>query len=211
MMRAIDRKLVIEGAFSGFGTPIGSHYAPSDAGYVDTTGVLPFDPAKAKALLAEAGYPNGFTVTIKTPQMAETTRTAEMLQAMLADVGITLTIVPSEFPAKWIDDVFLKKDYDVTIIDHAEPNDIDIYARPNYYFNYHDPEFDAVIDKAKIAQDPAARNALLAQAQRILATAVPALYLFDLPRLGIVDAHVRGLWPDEPLPQMIVKAAFWGE
>ena len=105
--------------------------------------MLPYDPEKAKKLLAEAGYANGFTFTIKAPQMTYTTRAAEIMQAMFADVGVTLNIVPSEFPAKWIDEVFIKQDYDMTIIDHAEPMDIDIYSRPGYYFNYTNAKFNA--------------------------------------------------------------------
>ena len=52
---AIDRKAVIDGAQEGYGAPIGSHMVPSDAGYVDLTGVNPYNPEKAKALLKEAG------------------------------------------------------------------------------------------------------------------------------------------------------------
>jgi peptide/nickel transport system substrate-binding protein len=209
MMSAVDRAGVIEGAYSGVGTPIGSHYAPSDPGYVDLTGVLPHDPAKAKALLAAAGYPNGFTLTFKVPQMAETTRSAEILQAMLGEVGITLNIVPSQFPAQWIDDVFLKHDFDMTIIDHAEPMDIGIYARPDYYFGYRNPDFDAVMLKAGATVDDAGRNALWGEAQKILARDVPALYIFDLPRLNVWAKDLRGLWSDEPLPQILLRDASW--
>ena len=52
---AIDRKAVIQGAGDGYGVPIGSHYVPGAFGYVDTTGVNPYNPEKAKALLKEAG------------------------------------------------------------------------------------------------------------------------------------------------------------
>ena len=48
---AIDRKAVIAGAADGYGAPIGSHYVPGAPGYIDTTGVNPYDPDKAKALL----------------------------------------------------------------------------------------------------------------------------------------------------------------
>jgi peptide/nickel transport system substrate-binding protein len=113
LMMALDRKTIIEGAWSGFGTAIGSHYTPNDPGYQDLTGTLPFDPAKAKALLAEAGYPNGFTFTIKTPQMAYAPRSAQVMQAMFADIGVTMNIEPTEFPAKWVQDVFTGRDYDM--------------------------------------------------------------------------------------------------
>ncbi len=211
MMRAIDRRAVIEAAYAGYGTPIGSHYAPSDPGYIDTTGVLPFDPGKSRALLAEAGLAGGFALTMKVPQMAETARTAEVLQAMLADVGITVTLQPTEFPAAWIDQVFLKHDFAMTAIDHAEPMDIGIYARPSYYFDYRNPALDGVIRTAEGSDDPTRRNALLGEAQKILATDVPALYLFDVPRLGIWRKGLAGLWPNEPLPQTIVTEAHWTE
>ena len=209
LMSAIDRVGVMQAAYSGFGAPIGSHYAPSDPGYIDTTGVMPFDVAKAKALLAEAGLPDGFALTMKVPQMAETTRTAEVLQAMLGDIGVKLSLVPTEFPARWIDEVFLKHDFGVTAIDHAEPMDIGIYARPDYYFGYRNPNFDALVTEADRTADPAARDRLMGQAQTILANDVPALYLFDLPRLGIWKKGLEGLWADEPLPQTLVTGARW--
>jgi peptide/nickel transport system substrate-binding protein len=211
MMSAIDRKAVIEGAYSGFGTPIGSHYAPSDAGYVDMTGEIPFDPAKAKELLKEVGLPDGFSLTIKAPQMSYTTRASEIMQGLLGDVGIKLNIVPSEFPAKWIDEVFIKKDYEMSIVDHAEPMDIDIYSRPTYYFDYHNPKFDAIISDADKASDPAARDKLYGEAQKILADEVPALYLFDLPRLNIWNAKLEGLWENEPISQVYVRDAYWAQ
>ncbi len=60
LMMAVDRQAVVDGAWSGLGTPIGSHYTPNDRGFKDLTGVYPHDAEKAKKLLAEAGYPNGF-------------------------------------------------------------------------------------------------------------------------------------------------------
>jgi peptide/nickel transport system substrate-binding protein len=211
MMYAIDRKTLIDGANSGYGTPIGSHFAPTDRGYIDTTGIIPFNPEKAKALLADAGLPDGFTLTIKTPQMPETTRAAEVIQAMFADVGITLNIVPSEFPAKWIDEVFIKRDYEMSIIDHAEPMDIDIYSRPGYYFNYNNPKFNDLMAAAAKTSDDSERDKLYAEAQTILAEEVPALYLYDLPRLNIWNANLEGLWENEPISQLYVRDAYWAE
>jgi len=211
LMSAIDRKAVVDGAFSGFGTPIGSHFAPTDAGYIDLTGVLPYDPKKAKSLLAEAGYPNGLTITIKAPQMSYTTRAAEVMQAMFADVGVTLKIVPSEFPAKWIDEVFIKHDFEMTEIDHAEPLDIDIYARPTYYFSYHNPKFNEIVATAEASADDAVRGKLYGDAERILANDVPALYLFDLPHLNILNKDLMGIWDNEPISENYVRDVYWAK
>ncbi len=211
LMLAIDRKAVMEGAFSGLGTPIGSHYAPADEGYIDLTGVLPYDPAKAKQLLAEAGYAGGFTFTIKVPQMSYTTRAAQIMQGMFAEVGVTMNIVPSEFPAKWIEEVFTNIDYDMTIIDHAEPMDIDIYSRDKYYFNYHNEKFNTVVASALTASDTAKRDELYGEAQRILADDVPALYLFDLPFLNVQSAKLKGMWKNQPIPECDVTEAYWAD
>ncbi len=211
LMMAVDRKALVEGAWSGFGTPIGSHYTPNDPGFVDMTAMLPYDPAKAKALLAQAGYPNGFTISLKTPQMAYLSRSAEVLQAMLADVGVTVKIEPTEFPAKWVQEVFKDKAYDMTIMTHAEPLDLDIYARESYYFNYKSPAFVAAYTAAATAIDPAERTRQIGAAQRQLAQDVPALFLFVMPKLGVWNAKVQGLWESEPVPSNDVTQVRWAD
>ena len=61
---AVDRKAIIDGAMDGLGAPIGSHLTPNDPGYVDLTGLYPHDPAKAKALLKEAGVATPLDVSL---------------------------------------------------------------------------------------------------------------------------------------------------
>ena len=209
LMMAIDRQTVIDGAWSGLGTAIGSHYTPNDPGYIDLTGVHPYDPKKAKALLAEAGFPNGFSFTFKTPQMAYATRSAEVLQAMFAEIGVKMNIAPTEFPAKWVSEVFTGGDFDMTIIAHAEPMDIDIYAREKYYFNYKNPAFTKLNADAERTTDDAARAKLYGEAQKILADDVPALYLFVLPKLGVWNAKLEGLWKNEPIPSNDLTEVKW--
>jgi peptide/nickel transport system substrate-binding protein len=211
LMMAIDRKTVIDGAWSGLGTEIGSHYTPNDPGYQDMTGVLPYNVEKAKALLAEAGYPNGFTFTIKSPQMAYAPRSAQVMQAMFAEIGVTMNIEPTEFPAKWVKDVMTSRDYDMTIVAHAEPLDIDIYSRDPYYFNYKNPAFNDLMKKVQETPDPAEQAQFYGEAQKILAEDVPALYLFVMPKLGVWDKKLKGLWENEPIPSNVLSNVSWEE
>lgn len=209
LMMAIDRQTVIDGAWSGLGTAIGSHYTPNDPGYQDMTGVLPYNVEKAKALLAEAGYPNGFTFTIKSPQMAYAPRSAQVMQAMFAEIGVAMNIEPTEFPAKWVKDVMTSRDYDMTIVAHAEPMDIDIYSRDPYYFNYKNPAFNDLMKKVQETTDPAAQAKIYGDAQKILAEDVPALYLFVMPKLGVWDKKLKGLWENEPIPSNVLSNVSW--
>src|SRR5262249_9778853 len=148
--------------------PIGSHYSPLDPGYVDLTGLYPHDPAKAKALLAEAGYPDGFRASLKLPPPAYARRSGEIIAQQLAAVGIKAAIEPVQFP-QWLSGVFTNKEYELPIISHTEPLDIDIYSRPEYYFNYKSPHFNEVITAIPAAAEPAQRDKLYGEAQRILA------------------------------------------
>jgi peptide/nickel transport system substrate-binding protein len=209
LMHAIDRKTLIEGAYSGLGQPIGSHFSPNHPAYADLVKTIPYDPDKAKALLKEAGFGSGLSMTIKTPQMAYASRSAELIAAMLSEVGVELKIIPTEFPAKWIEEVFRNKDYDMTIVAHTEPLDIDIYARDTYYFNYKNEKLKAVVAEASKTVDEKARYAKYAEAQKILADEVPALFLFQLPKLGVWNAKLKGMWENTPIPSNDVTEVYW--
>ena len=211
LMMALDRSVIIDGVWSGYGTPIGSHYTPNNRGYLDLTGIHPYDPEKAKALLAEAGYPHGLTFTIKTPQMAYAPRSAQVMQALFAEIGVTTNIEPTEFPAKWVQDVFKGRDFDMTIVAHAEPMDIDIYARDPYYFGYKNPAFNDILKKIEATADTSEQDMLYGEAQTILAEDVPALFLFVMPKLGIWDKKLKGLWENEPIPSNVLTEVYWEE
>ena len=98
---AIDRKAIIDGAQEGYGKPIGSHMVPSDAGYVDLTGVNPYDPEKAKALLKEAGVATPLNVTLTLPPPHYARKGGEIIAAQLAKVGIVAKIENVEW-AQWL-------------------------------------------------------------------------------------------------------------
>ncbi|WP_158915727.1 ABC transporter substrate-binding protein [Caulobacter sp. S45] len=203
---AIDRRAVIEGAMYGFGTPIGSHYPPQDPGYVDLTGLYPHDPAKARALLAQAGYPHlGLTLTLPPPTYAR--RSGEIVAAQLAQAGVKVKIVDMEW-AQWLAQVFGRHAYDMTIVDHVEPLDYDIYGRDDYYFGYSNPRTKVLLAAAEDATDPARRTALLGGIQRQIAGDSVNLFLFQYPILGVWNARLRDAWAPTPVAILDLNDAY---
>jgi peptide/nickel transport system substrate-binding protein len=206
---AIDRNALID-AMASYGKPIGSHYVPGDAGYVDLTGAYPYDPAKAKALLAEAGVKPGTEMVIKLPPPGYARRGGEVIAAMLEQVGINAKLVPIEFP-QWLDQVFRNSDFDLTIISHTEARDLDIYARDKYYFNYHSDAYKALYKQYQETIDPKAQLDLLAQLQRRLSEDEPNVFLYALAKVGVSNAKLRGLWDNAPIPANDVTGVSWAE
>ena len=130
LAHAIDRRALIDGAMFGYGTPIGTHFAPHHPDYVDLTAQSAYDPDKARALLAEAGYADGFKTELALPPPSYARRGGEIIAAQLAEVGIEAEIKNMEW-GLWLELVFSNKDYGLTIVSHTEPQDIGIYARPD--------------------------------------------------------------------------------
>jgi peptide/nickel transport system substrate-binding protein len=192
----------------GEGTPIGSHFAPHDAAYIDLAGTYPHDVAKAKALLAQAGFPDGFRATLKLPPPTYARRGGEIVASQLKAVGIELEIIPVEW-AQWLDQVFRGRDFDFTIVSHTEPFDIGIYARHNYYFGYRNAEFDATFEELSQTIDPSERTRLLQVAQRILADDAVNGFLFQLAKLGVWNAKIEGLWESSPTPANDLTGVHW--
>ena len=205
---ALDRQAIIDAASSGLGTPIGSHFSPANAAYVDLTGTYPHDIAKAKELLKAAGLENGFKATLKLPPVGYARDGGQVIAAQLREIGIELEIIPVEW-ADWLKQVFTDKDYDLTIVSHTEPNDIGIYARKDYYFQYDNPEFDKVIAELDVTNDEARRNELFGKAQKILADDAVNGFLFELPKIGIWDARIEGLWENSPIQANDLTKVKW--
>jgi peptide/nickel transport system substrate-binding protein len=202
----LDRPAIIEGAMYGYGTPIGSHFPPRNPAYVDLTGVYPHDVAKAKALLARAGYAQGFALTLKLPPPSYARRGGEIVAAQLAQIGIRVSIENLEW-AQWLDQVYTRHDFDMSIVGHAEPLDYDIYARDDYYFGYSNPQFKALIASLENSVDPLERRDLLQQIQRKLAADAVNGFLFQYPRLDVWNAHLDGIGFDNVLSVVDVSHA----
>ena len=207
---AIDRQAIIDGAMFGLGTPIGTHFAPHNPAYVDLTGQSNYDPEKAKALLAEAGFADGFETTLHLPPPSYARRGGEIIAAQLAQVGIKAEITNVEW-AQWLETVFRGKNFGLTIVSHTEPMDIGIYANPDYYFQYDNAAFQELIAKLNTTSDPEMRSQMMAEAQQIIADDYVNGYLFQLALPTVAKAGVQGLWENAPTQANDLTAVSWAE
>ncbi len=206
---AINRQDVIDGAMFGYGTPIGTHFAPHNPDYTDLTGLSAYDPDRARELLAEAA-PEGLTLRLALPPPAYARRGGEIIAAQLREVGIETEITNMEW-ADWLERVFRGRDFDLTIISHTEPMDINIYAREDYYFQYARPEFVALNDTLAVTSDPAERSALLVEMQEMIAGDFVNGYLFQLAKTGVANAAIEGLWENSPTQANDLTGVRWTE
>ena len=210
LAHAIDRQAIIDGAMFGYGTPIGTHFAPHNPAYKDLTGGSAYDPERAKALLAEAGLADGFETTLHLPPPSYARRGGEIIAAQLAQVGIKAEIINVEW-AQWLETVFRGKDFGLTIVSHTEPMDIGIYARPDYYFQYDNSGFQDLMTTLNGTTDPDKRMALLQEAQETIAKDYVNGYLFQLASLSVAKADLQGLWANAPTQATDLTAVSWAE
>ncbi len=207
---AIDRQAIIDGAMFGLGTPIGTHFAPHNPDYVDLTANSAYNPELAKELLARAGFPDGFKTTLKLPPPSYARRGGEIIASQLRQVGIETEISNLEW-AQWLEQVFRGKDFGLTIVSHTEPLDIGIYARPDYYFQYDNPAFQALNTELGIEADPAIRSDLLGKMQRMISEEYVNGYLFQLAYPTVANAKIRGLWENAPTQATDLTAVSWAD
>ena len=196
---AIDRKAVIAGAADGYGVPIGSHYVPGAPGYVDTTGINPYDPEKAKALLKEAGVTTPLELSLVLPPPSYARQGGEVIVAQLAKIGITAKVQSVEW-AQWLSNTFGgPKNYDLTIISHVEPFDLGNFAKPDYYWGYQNPKFNELYTRIKNTPTAAERNKLLGDLQKLLANDAVLAWLYAPQWVTVANKRVHGLWKDFPI------------
>jgi peptide/nickel transport system substrate-binding protein len=206
---AINKPELVKGAMFGLGRVLGSNVDPLNPYFVDVSGAVPYDPARARKLLAEAGYPGGFETTLRvSPQYNYTVRTAEVLADQLQKVGVKVRIEQIEW-GQWLARVYRQADYDLTIIGHAEGWDIKNYANPKYYYRYDSPRFQDLFRKSEVTLDDTARRALFAQMQKLLADEAPVVWLYVHPRLVAARKGVQGIWKDLPIPAMDLSEVGW--
>jgi peptide/nickel transport system substrate-binding protein len=207
LMHAIDRKAFIDGVLEGLGKPIGSHFAPTDAGYVDLTGLYPYDPEKAKALLKEAGVATPLNVTLTLPPPQYARKGGEVLAAQLAKVGVIAKIENVEW-AQWLGGAF-KGNFDLTVINHVEPLDYMQYANAGYYWGYDSKAFRDLAARHAAAVSPKERAKLFADLQRLIATDAVNAFIFNPSQVAVAKKGLKGLWSSSPIFANDMAAVSW--
>jgi peptide/nickel transport system substrate-binding protein len=203
LRQAIDKQGLIDVALAGRGTLIGSGVAPTDPWFDESlTSTDAYDPDGAKALLAEAGVGTGLTLNLVVPNIYPA-RIGEYVASQLGEVGVTVNYQPVEF-AVWLDQVFTKADYDLSIVDHAEARDIANYANPDYYWRYNSPQVQQLAAQATAAPDEAARDALYRQVAQQISADAASDWLYSpksvvVTRPGVNDFPTREINSRLPL------------
>jgi peptide/nickel transport system substrate-binding protein len=207
LSHAIDRKAFIEGVLEGLGKPIGSHFAPTDAGYVDLTGMYPYDPEKAKALLKEAGVQTPLNVTLTLPPPQYARKGGEVVAAQLAKVGVVAKIENVEW-AQWLGGTF-KGNFDLTVILHVEPLDYAQYANTQYYWGYDSKPFRDLSAKHAAAGNAKERSQLFADMQKMIATDAVNVFIFNPAQVAVAKKGLKGLWASSPIYANDMASVSW--
>ncbi|WP_114416314.1 ABC transporter substrate-binding protein [Marinospirillum perlucidum] len=187
---------------------IGSHFSPLDAAYVDLVDYYPYDPGRARDLLLEAGYAQGLTLRFRVPPALYAQQASLYLADYLEAVGINIQLERVTWP-QWLEEVFNEQRYDLTVIAHVEPLDLDIYAREDYYFNYVSEDFQQLWQAITREADPVQRQLLLGQAQELLAADAVHVFLHIKPQQSIRKKGLRGFWINAPVPAVMLEELYW--
>ena len=212
---AVDRDLINEFLFGGKSHIIGTNMIPAAEFYynADTETTYTYDPEKAKELLQEAGYPNGFEFTITVPNnYAPHEGTAQIIADCLSMVGIKANINLVEMNT-WVSECYKDRNYEATVVA------VDGKIAPNSWFsknystnsknftNYSNPEYDEVFEKALAEIDLDQKAVYYKQLQQILADDAASIYVQDPANLVAVNAQLEGyvFYPISAQDMSVVK------
>ena len=198
---AVDVDSILELTADGHGTKLGSSMYPAFTKYFDDslTDYYSYDPEKAKTLLAEAGYPNGFTMTITVPSnYTPHVDVAQVLVEQLAAVGITAQLQEVEWNT-WLQDVYQNRKFQSTVVGF-DASTLTANAMLQRWMsnsdknmiNFSNAQYDQVMSEANATTDDADRTALYLQAEKILPEQAANVYLQDLADMVAIHKNLTG-------------------
>lgn len=191
LARATDKAKLLNSIWGEYGTLIGSFVPPTDPWYVDLTGVDAYDVEGAKALLAEAGYPDGFEFTLDTPDYDPHPLVAQFLQSEYAKIGVkvNINIITAN---EWYTKVYQEKSFQATLQEHVNHRDIVFYGNPDFYWGYNNPEVEKLIADSESAATVEDQTAKLLEANKLIAEDAASNWLYLYPQIVVSAANVTG-------------------
>ncbi len=196
----VDRNAINNFLFGGKSHLIGSHMIPAMSVYYEpeAENVYTYDPEKAKELLAEAGYPDGFDLTITVPSSySQHVDTAQIIADELSQIGVRVTINQVEW-STWLSDVYQGGDFQATVIGFdgtLAPSDWLLKYKTGHaknFMHYSNTSYDEVFDKAYAAVNQEEKAEYYKEAQMILAEDAAAVYIEDPVNLVAVSKKFGG-------------------
>ncbi|GAB6876215.1 peptide-binding protein [Thermaerobacter litoralis] len=222
---AIDKEAMIQNLLKGYGQVATGPIPPLQAEYYNgDVARYPYDPEKAKALLAEAGWtpgPDGilqkdgkpFHITMTAAQMRQLVPATLLVQQWWKDLGIQVDVDVLDWNS-YIEKAIVNRDYEATLAWWSTPADPDVYpyyaseaaGRGNNIPNYRNPALDDLLRRGRAATSEEERKAIYAEAQALMAEELPYLYLWWPESIVVYNKAlhvppgsyaVKGLYVDE--------------
>jgi len=186
---ALDVNGIIEAAFFGHGEPSGSPLIPGLKNVYDESlrDPYPRDIEKAKALMREAGFPNGFSLEITVPSVyIMHVDTAQVIVSQLSEAGINATIRLVDW-GTWLSEVYFGRNYQATIIS-LDANTVSprsflfryVSGDNGNFINFKNPEYDRVYKAALLEPDEKKRITLYKECQRIISESAASVFIQDI-------------------------------
>ena len=197
---AVDKNMINDMLFNGQSQIIGTHMIPAMGKFYneETNDLYPRDVEKAKELLKEAGYENGFDLVISVPNnYVPHMQTAEIIVENLKEAGINATIEPVEWNT-WLTDVYGEGKFQATITAFTAKLDAATTLRnyykdsPTNFMKYHNEEFEATYAAAKASIDDAEKTQLYRDCLMILSKDAAAVYIQDPANLVAMKKGLEG-------------------
>ena len=198
---ATDKNEIIDIAFEGKGSPLGSSMFPAFGKYFmpELTDTYTTDISKAKELLAQAGYPDGFEMTITVPSNYQPhVDTAQVLVEEFKKIGVKASIQQVEWNT-WLSDVYTNRKYESTVIGvdatcMTANAMLDRFysSAENNFTNYSNPEYDKLYEESLTTVDDDKRTELYKQMETILAQDAANVYIQDMAQLVPINSAIDG-------------------
>ena len=198
---AVNREEVLDFVSDGKGTIIGTSMIPAFGKYYDESlaELYPYDVQKAKDLLAEAGYGDGFTFTITVPSnYQQHVDTAQVIAEQLKDVNVTAEIQLVDWNT-WLSETYSNRNYEATVIGVDAPQltataflDRFVSTAGDNFVNYENADYDVAFANAMATTDEAQKVVYFKECETYLAKDAANVYIQDLPEFTALNKKYAG-------------------